>query len=108
MTGTKSRTISSNKSKVIEITFEKDIQTLTLQEFSLHFWGGGKFHFCAQTYKYYFLVEEISALIFEFQTYCFLEEQALPLLGKRLWDSFSDTGIHWSIEVKYSNPSWLL
>lgn len=39
------------------------------------------------------LVEENSALIFEFQTYCSVEEQALPLLGKRLQDLFSDTGI---------------
>lgn len=90
MTGTKSRNISNNKSKVIKITFKKDIQTLTLQGFSS---VSEIFFISVHKLMNGVLGEEISALMFEFQTYCFLEEQALPLLGNRLWDLFSDTGI---------------
>lgn len=87
----------NNKGKVIKIALKKDVQVFALQGVSFHFWV--VLHSCGQIHERV-LAEEISGVIFEFLIYCFVERQALPLLGKRPWGPFME--FVGSAEVKHS------
>lgn len=92
MTGLRlSRNISNTRSKVIKITFKKDIQTWTFQEFFLHFWDFF-FNFCAQTYGWGSSRRNLSfdfwvpnLLLCGYEIFWFSSLPISPFLGQRLW-----------------------